>query len=131
MNTQIVDFGHFGGGRGSTWTQDFTNLIARRPSMELFADLGYWEELMCSEQPSAECIAARERLAAALRMPLSTGSATVLDRTMVASDWLMLSQVKQWAAYPTLLHASLRQILGNDEDVAKVFGGNAMTCFRL
>ena len=129
--TQIVDFGHFGGGQGANWTQDFAALVARHPRMSLFADLGYWEELMCSDPPAPVCGFARERLKAALKVPIPGTNETVLDRTMFGTDWLMLSQVKRWAEYPAMLHDSLRSLVENDADVAKVFGGNARNCFRL
>jgi predicted TIM-barrel fold metal-dependent hydrolase len=130
--TQIIDFGHFGGGRGSTWTHDFAYLVSRQPQMSLYADLGYWEELMCPDTSDEVCTSARERLKQAMKVQIPGSSETVLDRTMFASDWLMLSQVKEWATYPSRLHDSLRTILdGNDTDVAKVFGGNAKKCFRL
>jgi predicted TIM-barrel fold metal-dependent hydrolase len=129
---QIVDFGHFGGGQGSMWTQEFADLISQRPRMSLYADLGYWEELMCSDTPNDLCLNARERLKKAMKVPIAETNQTVLDRTMFASDWLMLSQVKHWADYPNQLYESLRNVLDmNDDDVAKVFGGNAKKCFRL
>ena len=91
-----------------------------------------WEELMCPDPPNSACSAARDWLGKAMRVPISGTNETVLDRTMFATDWLMLSQVKRWAEYPWLLHESLRSILAaNDADVAKVFGGNAKKCFRL
>ena len=100
--------------------------------MRLYADLGYWEELMCSDQPDDVCESARARLEEAMKIPISETGETLLNRTMFASDWLMLSQVKHWADYPRQLHESLRHILKmNDADVAKVFGGNAKECFRI
>ena len=129
---QIVDFGHFGGGQDAAWIREFADLISRHPQMSLYADLGYWEELMCPDPPNSACSAARDWLGKAMRVPISGTTETVLDRTMFATDWLMLSQVKRWAEYPWLLHESLRSILAaNDADVAKVFGGNAKKCFRL
>jgi len=130
-NTPILDFGHFG---GSAWTTTFAALIGGNPKMALYGDLGYWDELMCAPADSEACVGSRARLKAALRVPIGESGETVLDRTMFATDWLMLSQVKRWAEYPERLHDSLRAVLdgtGADEGVARIFGGNALNCFRL
>jgi len=127
---QIVDFGHFGGGRRN-WTQEFAALIGRTPAMALYGDLGYWEELMCASGPD-DCASARRQLERAMAVPIQGTSDTVLDRVMFGTDWLMLSQVRRWPDYPRLLHESVAQIPGmNAEGLAKVFGGNALTCFAL
>lgn len=128
--TPIVDFGHFGGGRGPGWTQEFADLMAAQPRAALFGDLGYWEELMCAASPSALCTEARKRLQDAVAVAIPGSTETVVDRTMFATDWLMLSQVKRWAQYPAQVYESLLTIMSED-DAAKVFGGNAVKCFRL
>jgi predicted TIM-barrel fold metal-dependent hydrolase len=127
--TPIVSFGHFGG--ASAWTAEFAALVASHPSMSLYADLGYWEELMCSG-PSPKCTAALDLLKDALKVSVGTAGETLASRTMFATDWLMLSQVKRWATYPAGLQDSLGQILGSSSpDVAKILGGNAKKCFKL
>jgi predicted TIM-barrel fold metal-dependent hydrolase len=127
---QIVDFGHFGGGRRN-WTADFASLMSRKPAMSLYGDLGYWDELMCGTE-SDDCTSARLQLGKAMKVPIPGTSDTVLDRVMFATDWLMLSQVKRWSDYPRLLRESLTQIPDVDEEsVSKVFGGNALKCFSL
>ena len=123
-----VSLGHFGGGSGPDWTRAFGTVMQTVKSPTVFADLGYWEELMCTPS-TGPCEAPRQRLAAAMRLPLE-GSETAVDRVMFATDWLMLSQVRRWADYPTRLQASLHTFL-SDGDAAKVTAGNARRFFRL
>ena len=127
--TPILSFGHFG---GAAWTANFADLIGSHPRLALYADLGYWEELMCQDGPDGACKTALTQLKAALSVPVCGTAETLVDRTMFATDWLMLSQVKRWAEYPGRLHDSIRTLLdANDVKVAKVFGGNAISCFGL
>lgn len=128
--TPIVNFGHFGGGQGSTWTEEFARLVSTHPGAALYADLGYWEELMCPAPVDSLCTTARARLRSAVSPAIDGTSETVVDRTMFATDWLMLSQVKRWAQYPAQLYESLLTIM-SEGDAMKVFGGNAVKCFRL
>jgi predicted TIM-barrel fold metal-dependent hydrolase len=121
-----VNLGHFGGGSGSTWTQDFAGLMRDMPAHPLFGDLGYWEELMCPSVPDDTCRAARRRLQRALEV--AVGDGTVADRVMFGTDWLMLSQVKGWPDYPALVHESVQQISGPG-DPERIFGLNAQRCF--
>jgi predicted TIM-barrel fold metal-dependent hydrolase len=127
--TPIIDVGHFGGGAGSEWTQEFSLLMRNYPRAELYGDLGYWEELMCPATPDAACGAARNRLKDALRVSLSE-TETVADRAMFGTDWLMLSQVKRWADYPANVLESVEAI-ASANDAARIFGRNAEKCFRL
>lgn len=121
----VINVGHFGGGGGSDWSQQFAALMSDLPDKSLFGDLGYWEELMCNP---GDCTAARTRLKDVLDD--AVGSATVADRIMFGSDWLMLSQVKKWADYPRKIHASLSAI-APPEIVAKILATNAERCFGL
>jgi hypothetical protein len=124
-----VDLGHFGGGRRN-WTQEFACLISRFPTMSLYGDLGYWDELMCGSREPEVCETARHQLEEAMKIAIPGTADTVLDRVMFATDWLMLSQVRGWADYPRRVRDQLRQIPGmGDAELAKVLGGNALKCF--
>jgi hypothetical protein len=123
----IINLGHFGGGRGSNWTQEFAQLMAGKPDVALYGDLGYWEELMCPKSPDDVCEGARHRLKEAIDVSIP-GSSNVSARTMFATDWLMLSQVKQWPDYPAKMLESLETI-ANDDQIANIFGLNAIKCF--
>lgn len=124
--TPIISLGHFGGDNASNqWTSQFANLMKAYPKLKLFGDIAYWGQLMC-EEPAA-CSAAQSRLKNALATPIS-GSETVADRVMFGTDWLMLSQVPGWKAYPQRVRAGL-ETFANAGDVAKIFGTNARTCF--
>jgi amidohydrolase family protein len=127
--TPTIDFGHFGGGSGPEWTDGFAALIKANPHARLFADLGYWDELMCPGTAEKPCTAGQARLTRALAVPVGDEGETVADRTMFATDWLMLSQVKRWADYPAALRATLETIA--PVHVAAIMGGNAGRCFNL
>ena len=62
------------------------------------------------------------RLKEALARAVARGE-TIANRTMFATDWLMLSQVKRWADYPASLLASLEKIAPTH--VEEIMGGNA------
>ena len=124
--TPIISFGHIGGDDpGTDWTAQFTQLIKTYPKLHLFGDLGYWDHLMC--QDAADCAHARARLKAAIGTPVVDGE-TVGDRVMFATDWLMMSQVPDWQAYPLRVREGLEEITDAD-GVVKIFGANARKCF--
>ena len=123
----IVSFGHLGGAGGTTWTQDFADLMHRRPDASVYGDLGYWDALACPPTAVAQCSAARDRLGRALAITVGNGSAA--DRVMFGSDWLMLSQVKRWADYPANLHHAVASLV-DARTVDKIFGGIARMCFQ-
>ena len=121
----IISFGHFGDDDLDTdWTRGFADLMKNHPRMKLFADLGYWELLMCGD--ANECEQARDRLRSVLATSIPTGE-TVADRVMFATDWLMLSQVSDWQAYPDRVRVALEDVAPNH--VAKILGDNARQCF--
>lgn len=128
--TPVIDVGHFGGAAGEPWTEGFAKLMGDSPNISLFGDLGYWDELMCPGEPDQICLSARQRLKSVLGRSVNTaGGVTVADRVMFGTDWLMLSQVKRWANYPSRLFDSIKAIAPND--VAKIFAGNAERCFGI
>jgi predicted TIM-barrel fold metal-dependent hydrolase len=123
----ILSFGHFGGDNSSTgWTQQFANLIRSQPSARLFADLGYWDTLLCGDAKA--CQASRTRLKEALAVRISD-TETLADRVMFASDWLMLSQVTGWREYPPHVRDAVSSIA--PEAVDSIMGGNATRCFSI
>ena len=121
----VISLGHFGGDNPSTdWTRQFANLLRAYPKVRIFGDLGYWDHLMCEE--AATCAAARRRLKDAIG--IAVGNETVGDRVMFATDWLMMSQVPDWQAYPQRVREGLESI-GPADQVARILGGNAAKCF--
>ena len=128
--TPIINVGHVGGAAGEPWTAQFAKLMADSPRIALYGDIGYWDELMCPGTPDQICKDARTRLEGALAVPIDPQQGvTVADRVMFGTDWLMLSQVKRWADYPTALYESVKTIAPNHVD--RIFGGNAAACFGL
>lgn len=125
-----IVLGHFGGDTGASgvddWTARFASLMREPYGSNLYADLGYWEKLQCSNPGSNDCKAARQRLEAVLTLPI-LGGEVVADRVMYGSDWLMLSKEKNWAAYANQLHATISSFA--PQMVPRVFGGNAERCF--
>jgi predicted TIM-barrel fold metal-dependent hydrolase len=125
-----IVLGHFGGDTGGggvdDWTARFASLMGEPYGKNMYADLGYWEKLQCSDAGSADCKAAQDRLKAVLSLPIAGGE-VVADRVMYGSDWLMLSKEKNWPAYANQLHASISSFA--PQMVARVFGENAQRCF--
>lgn len=123
--TPVISLGHFGGDKPATdWTRQFADLMRVYPKVRIFGDLGYWDHLMCDD--TVTCAGARVRLKDAIGTSL--GTETAGDRVMFATDWLMLSQVSDWQAYPERVREGLESIAGA-EQVAKILGGNARNCF--
>ena len=124
--TPILDLGHFGGDDGgTTWTLQFAQLMKERSDARIFADIGYWDQLMCDD--AVKCRQARERLKTALAVPI-TSSTTVADRVMFGTDWLMSSQITDWQEYPARVREALRAIT-SEAVVDRILGQNALECF--
>jgi hypothetical protein len=96
----------------------------------LYGDLGYWDELVCPAVADEPCTAARARLEDAMAVTIGSAGERVADRTMFATDWLMLSQMKRWADYPAKLQESLSTI-ASEQAIDRIFGLNAAKCFNL
>jgi predicted TIM-barrel fold metal-dependent hydrolase len=123
--TPVISLGHLGGDNPETeWTRQFANLMRVYPKVQIFGDLGYWDHLMCEE--ATTCAGARTRLKDAIGV--AVGAETVGDRVMFATDWLMMSQVPDWQAYPQRVREGLESIAGADQ-VARILAGNAKKCF--
>ncbi len=127
-DTPILNLGHFGGDDADTqWTQEFADLMRRHPNARLFADLGFWDQLMCDD--AQMCEAARDRLKSALAVRINEAD-TVADRAMFATDWLMFSQVPGWRSYLPRIRGALVDVATPDV-VDRVLGLNARKCFPL
>jgi predicted TIM-barrel fold metal-dependent hydrolase len=125
----VVSIGHFGGVRPKpTWTVEFARLMNHPAAGALYADIGYWDRLMCPTFPWSRCDVARAQLKAGLETPV--GGGTAADRVMFGTDWFMVSQVGGWPRYPDKILESLQTITGAPE-IQKILHTNAATCFGL
>ena len=124
ISSLTVNAGHLGGdgADSSDWTAQFTTLMKDATRLRLFGDLGYWDQIATPK--------AAERLRAALRASIA-GGATAVDRVMYGSDWLMLSRVDGYERYGASVLQVLRSLNLSPEDIGKVLGGNALTCYGL
>lgn len=125
LKSLYVNAGHFGGAQahgGDDWTADFVALMNSAKKLTLYADLGYWDELLDSQ-------VARDRLRENLRLPVGQG--TVADRTMFGSDWLMLSQVPGWEGYPDCIAKVIQDYDSSGLVAEKVLGGNVLQFYGL
>jgi predicted TIM-barrel fold metal-dependent hydrolase len=121
-----VNAGHFGGATAQAsggWTEDFIRLMNQEGRLRVYADLGYWDELLKNG-------AAQTKLAEVLRRGLS-GGRSVAQRLMYGSDWLMLSQVPDWQFYGDVVAGIIRHHAADPQMADRVLGGNALECFGL
>jgi predicted TIM-barrel fold metal-dependent hydrolase len=118
----ILSFGHFGGASKNQWTQTLASLIGTHKDARVYADIGYWDELVGTPE---EATPARERLKAAIGV--AVGAGTVADRVMFGTDWLMLSQQRRWKQYPQEIAAVLEDIA--PDHWRNMLGANALACF--
>lgn len=121
-----VNAGHFGGATPHAtgdWTEDFIELMDQEGRLRVYADLGYWDELLRDGQSQG-------KLAGALRRGLSAGR-TVAERVMYGSDWLMLSQVPDWPFYGDVVADLIRRNSVDPAMAERVLGGNALECYGL
>jgi predicted TIM-barrel fold metal-dependent hydrolase len=122
-----IVFGHFGGDTATVaWTEAFVALMKKHPGARLYADLGYWETLLCADV--AECAATKARLKTALETAISADE-TGADRVLFATDWLMLSQVSGWREYPARVRQAVREVA--PAAVERVMARNAEKCFAI
>ena len=122
----FVNAGHFGGALphdGDDWTEGFAVLMNSARNLSVYADLGFWDELLDSQ-------VARDRLREVLKLPVG-GNLTVADRTMYGSDWLMLSQVPGWESYADGVGAVIREFDSSGRLAQNVLGANALQCYGL
>lgn len=126
MSELHVNAGHFGGALAradSDWNADFVKLMGEKGPLKVYADLGYWDELLTSRK-------ARDRLKQDLLKTLSLGD-LVADRTMYGSDWLMLSQVPGWESYADGVAKVLRGYDTSGDIAERVLGVNVLKCYGL
>lgn len=114
-----ANLGHFGGDEAhNDWTLGFAKLMTQREASTLYGDVAYWSLLRCADPAVAAC-SGHARLQDALKLP------GVSKRVMYGTDWLMLSQVRDWARYPFDIAASTADLISQDD----LFGLNARRCF--
>jgi predicted TIM-barrel fold metal-dependent hydrolase len=121
-----VHLGHFGGAAShgkDDWTIEFAKFMNEANRVEPYGDVAFWNKLPGHSHPVT-------KLENVLKMPLKDGR-TVASRTMYGSDWHMLSMVKDWECYPERVKQVLRRLHVSDEDIARIFGGNALACYGL
>jgi predicted TIM-barrel fold metal-dependent hydrolase len=113
-----VNIGHFGGDEFTQpWADNFASLMERADGARMYADVGYWSRLRCSQE--TEC-AERVKL-----KQLLVNRQILKDRLMYGSDWLMLSQERRWDLYPADLLAATNDLISSEA----FFGANAAACF--
>lgn len=116
-----VNLGHFGGGETqTTWTADFADLMAQKGGERIYGDIGFWDELQCSQASEKKCDAAKKRLENALKKP------GVNQRVMYGTDWFMLTTRRDWGDYPFEILDSTKGLAISPEDL---FGLNAQRCY--
>lgn len=116
----IAAAAHFGGDEDTNnWTEQFSELMSRTEGANLYGDIGYWVNLRCPDPTAKVCVEATKRLGNALNKP------GVRQRVMFGTDWLMLSQERDWAMYPYDIAGATQQFGFADD----LFGGNALRCF--
>lgn len=120
-----VSLSHFGGdaAEDGQWPTQFGALMAQYPQRAIYGDLAYWSNArMCALASNAGCDALRARIQSA-----KDAFPQIEDRLMYGSDWLMLSQERDWSRYPDLLAVATDTLLAQE----KLYYGNAMRCFGL
>jgi predicted TIM-barrel fold metal-dependent hydrolase len=117
----FVNLGHFGGDESSNdWTLQFAGQMQDPEGVKVFGDLAYWSNLRSRYVNEPVYTAAHTRLATALQRSY------VAKRVMYGSDWHMLAQEPDWAAYPFDIAAATHDLPINAADL---FGNNAVSCF--
>lgn len=126
LRSLYVNAGHFGGSLehdSGDWSDDFVKLMIQKGTLQVYADLGYWNDLLDSST-------VRAKLERELATTLDTGG-TVANRVMYGSDWLMLSKEPGWEAYAGGVASIIRKLDLSGALAAKVLGDNAMQCYGL
>ncbi len=129
LTTLRVNAGHFGGARvhgegpDGDWTLGFIHLMQSSERLRLYGDLGFWDELVTDPEVQG-------RLGNFMSIPL-TGAATVADRTLYGSDWLMLSQIPGWEGYADGVAKVLKSFDRDGSIARRVLGDNVMECYGL
>lgn len=126
LRSLYVNAGHFGGAPkhdSGDWSDDFVKLMSQKGHLQVYADLGYWDELL--DNPVV-----RTKLENALSTALETGG-TVADRIMYGSDWLMLSKEPAWEYYAGGVANIIRGMDSTGVLAAKILGENALCCYGL
>lgn len=126
LRSLYVNAGHFGGAPkhdSGDWSDDFVKLMSQKGHLQVYADLGYWDELL--DQPGV-----RTRLEKVLSTALETGG-TIADRIMYGSDWLMLSKEPAWESYAGGVANIIQGMDPTGALATKILGGNVLRCYGL
>lgn len=126
VQSLYVNAGHFGGAHahgGVDWSDQFVDMMKPQGRLNVFADLGYWNELLIDGQVAT-------KLKRELETPLATGG-SVADRVMYGSDWHMLSQEPGWENYAGDMANLIWGLDTSGAVAAKVLGGNVLRCYGL
>ncbi len=124
-----VNAGHFGGARvhgdgaDGDWTLGFIRLMQSSIRLRLYGDLGFWDELVTVPE-----VQTRLRDFMSIRLG---GAATVADRTLYGSDWLMLSQTPGWEGYADGVAKVLKSYDHDGSIARRVLGDNVLECYGL
>jgi predicted TIM-barrel fold metal-dependent hydrolase len=119
--------GHFGGGyylgeESIYWPAQFVEIMGKAIGHELYADLGYADELL---NPTTEGFKRMKKLL--------EENPSALNRVMYGSDWSMSSQLDHWGAFAHGIDRFISSIEGIDVQKARraVYFENAAKCFGL
>lgn len=134
IQSLFVNAGHFGGAQAhpdGDWSDEFVRLMRVSRRLNVFADLGYWNELLVGDPETG--LTASD-VAKKLQRELSTslpGGGSVADRVMFGSDWHMLSKEPGWETYANGVAKVIRDMDPSGAFTSKIFGGNALACYGL
>lgn len=134
IKSLFVNAGHFGGAEvhpDGDWSDEFVKLMRVSGRLNVFSDLGYWNELLVGNPEAGQTAA---DVAKKLQRELSTSlpdGGTVADRVMFGSDWHMLSKEPGWEFYANGVAAVIRDMDPSGAFTNKILGGNALACFGL
>jgi predicted TIM-barrel fold metal-dependent hydrolase len=126
IKSLYVNAGHFGGAHAhqdGDWSDQFVELMKPKGRLNVFADLGYWNEIFADSQVVG-------KLTRELATPLPSGG-TVADRVMYGSDWHMLSKEPGWESYAGDMANVIRGLDPSGVVAANVLGGNVLQCYGL
>ncbi len=134
VKSLYVNAGHFGGAEthgDGDWSDKFVELMRQQGRLNVFADLGYWNELLtgvASKGLSSNDVVKKLQRELATMLP---GGGTVADRVMYGSDWHMLSKEPGWETYGTGVAQVIRAMDPTETFADKVLGANALSCYGL
>ena len=93
-----------------------------KKNKNLYADIGYWDELMKPEYTPT--------LVALLNKDISAEQ-KVSQRIMFGTDWFMLNMHPDWRKYSKRIFANLKQHIQDEAVLNAFFYDNAKTFYKL